>query len=83
MFCSPGLFHIYMEERVKEALRKGEQERLRQVANPTRPRLLDRALASIGGLLLSAGKRLQARHAPVQTALAASPPPCKPMTKLY
>ena len=81
MFVNPSLVQMHMEERVKDALRKAEQERLERVANSARPRLLDRALASIGGLLLSAGKRLQARHAPLQTALAASPSPRRPTTK--
>ena len=81
MFVNPSVVQIYMEERVKDALREAEQERLRRVANPARLRLLDRVVASVGGVLISAGKKLQARHAPVQTALAASPSPCKPMTK--
>jgi hypothetical protein len=48
-----------MEDRVREALREAERERLRRVANSARPRLLARVVASIGGLLLSAGKKLQ------------------------
>jgi len=72
---------MMMEERVKDALRKAEQERLGRVANPVRPRLLDRlggasgVVASIGGLLISAGKKLQERHAPVKAGLTVSQSP--------
>ena len=63
------------KERVKDALRKAEQERLRRVAGSARPRLLDPILASVGGLMIAAGKKLQERHAPVQTGLTGSPSP--------
>ena len=69
---------MMMEERVKDALRKAEQERLGRVANSARPRLLDRVVASIGSLLLSAGKKLQERHAPVKAGLTVSQSPRKP-----
>ena len=78
---------MMMEERVKDALREAEQKRLGRVANPARPRLLDRlgsasgVVASIDGLLLSAGKKLQERHAPVKTGLTVSQSPRKPTTR--
>lgn len=81
MFFNPYEAQMVMEERVKDAMREAEQERLIRMAKSARPGLLDGLLASIGGLLISAGKKLQARHAPLQSALAASPSPCKPMTK--
>ena len=65
MYFNPYEAQTMMKERVKDALRKAEQERLGRVASSARPRLLDRlgsasgVVASIGGLLLSAGKKLQ------------------------
>ena len=81
MFVNPSVVQIYMEERVKDALRKGEQERLKRLANSARLRLLDRVVASIGGLLLSTGKKLQERHAPAKTSLTVSQSPRKPTTR--
>ena len=78
MYFNPYEAQMMMEEPVKDALREAEQERLGRVANPARLRLLDRVVASIGGLLLSAGKKLQERHAPVKTGLTVSPSPRKP-----
>jgi len=81
MYFNPYEAQMIMEERVKDALREAEQERLGRVANSAKLRLLDRVLASIGGLLLSAGKKLQERHAPVKTGLTVSPSPRKPTTR--
>lgn len=47
------------EERMKDALRETEQGRLGRVAKSARPRFLGQVVASIGGLLVSAGKKLQ------------------------
>jgi hypothetical protein len=81
MCFNPYEAQMMMEERVKDALREAEQERLGRVANSAKLRLLDRVLASIGGLLLSAGKKLQERHAPVKIGLTASQSPRKPTTR--
>ena len=54
-------------------VREAERERLGRMVGSARPGLLDRALANIGALLILTGKKLQARHAPVQTWLAGSP----------
>ena len=88
MYLNPYEAQMMMEERVKDALREAEQERLKRVANSARPRLLDRLASasgvvarSIGGLLLSAGKKLQERHAPVKAGLTASQSPRKPTTR--
>ena len=84
MYFNPYEAQMMMEERVKDALREAEQERLGQLANSARLRLLDRlgsasgVVASVGGLLLSAGKKLQERHAPVKTGLTVSQSPRKP-----
>jgi hypothetical protein len=64
-----------MEERVKDALREVKQDRLIRLANSARPGLPDRVLASIGGLLISTGRKLQGRHAPVHTGFTGSPSP--------
>jgi hypothetical protein len=64
-----------MKERVKDALHEVEQARLIRMANSARPGLPDRVLASVGGLLISSGKKLQGRHATVQTGLTGSPSP--------
>jgi hypothetical protein len=75
MQLSPYEAQMVRKERVKDALRKAEQERLRRVANSARPRLLDPVLARVGSLMISAGRKLQERHAPVQTGLTGSPSP--------
>jgi hypothetical protein len=75
LVSSPSLAEMLMWERSKDALRAAKQERLDRKAGSTRPGLLDRALASVGSLLISAGKKLQARHAPVQPHLTSSPSP--------
>jgi hypothetical protein len=75
MFVSPSLAEMLMRERSKDVLREAEQERLGRKADSARPGLLDQALASIGGLLISTGKKLQARHAPAQARLTGSPSP--------
>jgi len=75
MHFNPYEAQMMREERVKDALRKMGQKQLERGVNSARPRLLNRALASVGGLLLSAGKTLQERHAPVQARLTSSPSP--------
>jgi hypothetical protein len=50
----------HLQDRLKEA----EIARLVRQARAARPRLRDRVLASIGGLLISVGEKLQARYAP-------------------
>ena len=69
------------QERMKDTMRKAEQDRLIRLANSARPGLPDRVLASIGGVLISAGQKLQGRCAPAQTGFARSPSSRKPMTK--
>jgi hypothetical protein len=81
MYFNPYEAQTMMKERVKDALREAEQERLGRVANSARLRLLDRVVASIGGLLLSAGKKLQERHAPVKTGLTVSQSLRKPTAR--
>jgi hypothetical protein len=81
MYFNPYEAEIMMKEHVKDALREAEQKRLGRVANSARPRLLDRVVASIGGLLLSAGKKLQERHAPVKTGLMVPRSARKPTTR--
>jgi hypothetical protein len=87
MFFNLYEAEIMMNERVKDELREAEQHRLGQVANSARPRLLDRlgsgsgVVASIGGLLLSAGKQLQERHAPVKAGLTVPRSARKPTTR--
>jgi len=75
MHMTPLEAEMLMRERTEEALREAEQRRLRRLASADRPRLLDRALAGIGGLLLSAGERLQKRYGTNQTGLASTPSP--------
>jgi len=70
MFVSRSL--MFREERVKDSLRKAEQDRLGRKVTPARPRLMDQALASVGGLLISTGKKLQTRHARAQARLTGS-----------
>jgi hypothetical protein len=69
------------QERMKDTMREVEQDRLIRLANSARPGLPDRVLASVGGLLISAGQKLQEREMPVKTGLTGSPSPCGPMTK--
>jgi hypothetical protein len=75
MHITPHEAEMLMRERTKDAQREAKQQQLRRLANSARPRLPDRVLASIGGLLLSAGERLQKRYAPDRTDLARSPSP--------
>lgn len=51
------------EEQWKDLLREAEKERLIREIRGTRPGLLDRVLASVGGLLISVGTKLQMRYA--------------------
>ena len=81
MYFNPYEAQTMMKERVKDALREAEQARLGRAANSARPGLPDRVVASIGGILLSAGKKLQERHAPVKTGLTVSQSPRKPTTR--
>lgn len=75
MYINTYETEMLARERIKDALREAERERLGRMANPARPEFLDQALVSIGGLLISAGKKLQGRCAPVQTCLTGSPSP--------
>ena len=81
MYVNPYEAEVMMKDYVKDALREAEQKRLGRVANSARPRLLDRVVASIGGLLLSAGKQLQERHAPVKAGLTVPQSAHKPTTR--
>jgi hypothetical protein len=81
MYFNPYKVRMMAKERVKDLLREAEQVRLRRVANSARPRLVGRVVASIGGLLLSAGKKPQERHAPVKTDLTVSRSSHKPTMK--
>jgi hypothetical protein len=75
MYMTPLEAEMLMKERTKEALRETEHRRLMRLASAGRPRPLDRALAGIGGLLLSAGEWLQKRYGTDRTGLARSPSP--------
>lgn len=77
MYINAYEAEMLMRERSKDALRRAGRERLSRMANPARPGLLDRALTSIGDLLISTGKKLQARRAPAQAALTGSPSPAR------
>jgi hypothetical protein len=63
------------QERIKDSMRKARQQQLGQLERPLTSRVLDQALASVGGVMISAGKKLQARHAPAKTLLTRSPSP--------
>ena len=75
LVSSPSLAEMLMWERSKDALCEAERKRLGRKASPARSGLLDRALASVGSLLISAGKKLQARYTPVQARWTSSPSP--------
>ncbi len=77
MYINTYELEMLMRERTKDARRKAERERLGQMANPARPEFLDQALVSIGSLLISTGKKLQARRAPVQSGLTGAPSPAR------
>jgi hypothetical protein len=81
MCLDPYEAQMMRNERVKDSLREAEQERLGQVANSARPRLLDRVVASIGSLLLSTGKKLQERGEQFKTGLTISQLPRRPTTR--
>ena len=72
---SPSLAEMLMWERSKDARREAKQERLGRKAGHARSGLLYPALASVGSLLISAGKKLQARYTPVQARLTSSTSP--------
>jgi len=77
MYINAYEAEMLVRERSKDALRKVERERLGRMANPARSEFLDQALVGIGGLLISTGKKLQARRAPAQAALTGSPSPAR------
>jgi len=66
---------MLMKERTKAILREAERERLGRMVNSARPGLLSQALVNIGGLLISIGKKLQARHALLQAGFKGFPSP--------
>ncbi len=72
---SPSLAELLMNERSKDVLREAERDRLGRKVATDRSRLLDQALAKVGSLLVSTGKKMQARRAPAQTGLRGSPSP--------
>jgi len=72
---SPSLAEMLMWERSKDALCEAERDRLGRKVGSARSGLQGRALASVGSLLVSAGKKLQARYTPVQARLTSSPSP--------
>jgi hypothetical protein len=63
------------QERVKDSLRKAQREQLAQPGNLVRPGLLDRAVARVGGMMISAGRKLQARCVLADALLVDSPAP--------
>jgi hypothetical protein len=75
MPVNPLFIELMAQRRPGEAMQEAKRERLGQMVESARPGLPDQALASVGGLLISAGKKLQARHAPVQPHLTGSPSP--------
>ena len=75
LVSSLALAEMLMWERSKDASREAKQERLGRRAGSVRAGLLDRALASVGSLLISAGQKLQARYTPVLARLTNSPSP--------
>jgi len=72
---SPALAEMLMWECSEDVLRKAERERLGRKVGSARSGLQDRALASVGSFLISAGKKLQARYTPVRARLTSSPSP--------
>jgi hypothetical protein len=54
------------EVRMRDGMREGEHARLMPMARPARFGPVEPILASVGGLLVSAGQQLQARPAPHQ-----------------
>ncbi len=75
LVSSPSLAEMLMWERSKDAQREAKQERLSRKVGPAGSGLLNRALASVGSLLISAGGKLQARYTPVQARLTSAPSP--------
>lgn len=75
MYISAHEAEMLMRERTKDALREAKRDRLGRMANFARPGLLDRGLANVGGLMIAAGRKLQARNMPVRTGLTGSPSP--------
>jgi hypothetical protein len=72
---SPSFAELLMSERSKDVLREAEQDRLGRKVPPARPRILDQTLAGVGGLLVSTGRKLQARQSSAQNSLRGSPSP--------
>ena len=50
------------EERAKDAMREGEHARLLRMARPVKRGPMDRLMAKLGGLLITQGEQLRARH---------------------
>lgn len=55
---------IVAMDRMHELLAEAERARLVRLVKANRPRRWDRVLVGIGGLLVSVGERLRARHTP-------------------
>ncbi|MBM4465908.1 MAG: hypothetical protein FJ014_10205 [Chloroflexi bacterium] len=77
MYINAYEAEMLMRERTKNAFHEAERERLGRMANPARVGLLDPVLASVGGLMITAGKKLQARRAPLQSGLTGAPSPAR------
>jgi hypothetical protein len=69
-FLNPDLHQVVATDRMNELLKEAERDRLTRQANANRPNPLNAVLVGVGDLLISVGKRLQARR--VQVA----PQPC-------
>jgi hypothetical protein len=63
-FKVPNPNTIVAMDRMHELRAEAERARLVRLVKADRPRRWDRILAGIGGLLVSVGERLRARHAP-------------------
>jgi hypothetical protein len=75
MSVNPSFIEFMAERNPGEAWREAERERLGQMVDSGRPGPLDQTFVSVGGLLISAGKKLQGRYQPVQANLTSSPSP--------
>lgn len=61
------------EELMQDGMREGKHARLMRMARSVRIGPMDRILAGVGGPLVSAGNKLQARPAPHRRDLTGSP----------